>query len=264
MTPILSSRLILPQCTVMTGILLSLFLVFLPSAGCTGDQTNLGSAAAAEKKVQMNIEGARLVPVSNWREAREHVEARVAAAKVGDRPLTVKIDEYMPENFIIHEDGVNIDWPVSLSADQWHRLLSDEQFEILRQEGTEPPFENPLHDNKRKGIYYSVATGQPLFRSEDKFDSKTGWPSFTRPIHPLAVAYVWDRSLFSNRIEVVDSLSGSHIGHVFDDGPPPTGQRYCMNSAALVFVGKEEQPPPLLLPEEDAASDQKKAEDREI
>ena len=245
----------------MTGILLSLFLVFLPSAGCTRDQANLGSAAAALKKAEMNIEGTRQVPVSNWQEARERVEARVAGVKVGDRPLTLKIGEYMPENYIIHEDEENIDWPVSLSANQWRRLLTDEQFQILREEGTEPPFDNPLHDNKREGIYYSAATGQPLFRSEDKFDSKTGWPSFTRPIHPLAIAYVWDRGLFSNRIEVVDSLSGSHIGHVFDDGPPPTGQRYCMNSAALVFVAEGEKPPPLLLPEEGAASGQKGTEE---
>ena len=124
---------------------------------------------------------------------------------------------------------------------------SRQQYRVLREEGTERAFTGPLNDNKRAGTYYSAATGQPLFRSEDKYDSGTGWPSFTKPIAPDAVAYVWDGGLFYRRIEVVDSLSGSHLGHVFEDGPAPTGQRYCMTSAALIFVPDGEEPPELLV-----------------
>jgi methionine-R-sulfoxide reductase len=103
-----------------------------------------------------------------------------------------------------------------------------------------------MHASKEAGIYYSRATGQPLFSSEDKFDSRTGWPSFTKPINPDAIVYIGDTALFASRIEVVDSLSGSHLGHVFPDGPAPTGQRYCMNATSLIFVPDGEEPPPLI------------------
>jgi methionine-R-sulfoxide reductase len=122
------------------------------------------------------------------------------------------------------------------------------QYKVLRKSATERAFDNSLYDEKRPGIYYSAATGQPLFSSDDKYESGSGWPSFTKPVAPDAVAYFWDTGLFSKRIEVVDSLSGSHLGHVFDDGPQPTGQRYCMNSAALIFVPEGEEPPELLTP----------------
>ncbi len=120
------------------------------------------------------------------------------------------------------------------------KKLTRLQFEVTRRHGTEPPFRNEYWDNKREGIYVDVATGEPLFSSKDKFDSGTGWPSFTRPLEPDNVTTADDRSHGMTRVEVKSRRGGSHLGHLFDDGPAPTGQRYCMNSAALRFIPKED------------------------
>jgi peptide-methionine (R)-S-oxide reductase len=156
--------------------------------------------------------------------------------------------DYDPDQRVIYGEDEALDYPITLSEDEWRRLLDPTAYAILREKGTEPAFTHPLNTNTERGVYYSRATGQPLFSSEDKYDSRSGWPSFVKPINPDAIVYVEDNSLFSRRIEVVDSLSGSHLGHVFPDGPEPTGQRYCINGAALVFVPEGGDPPPLRTP----------------
>ena len=119
------------------------------------------------------------------------------------------------------------------------RALTPLQYDVTQHEATEPPFRNEYWDNHRPGIYVDVVSGEPLFSSLDKFESGTGWPSFTKPLETANIIRKTDRSLFVERIEVRSAGGDSHLGHLFDDGPPPTGLRYCTNSAALRFIPVE-------------------------
>jgi peptide methionine sulfoxide reductase msrA/msrB len=125
------------------------------------------------------------------------------------------------------------------SDSELRQALTKQQYQVTQHDGTEPAFHNEYWDNHRAGIYVDVVSGEPLFSSLDKFDSGTGWPSFTRPLEPANLRTRSDRSLFMVRTEVRSAHADSHLGHVFDDGPPPTGLRYCMNSGALRFIPVE-------------------------
>ncbi|MBN1499902.1 MAG: peptide-methionine (S)-S-oxide reductase MsrA [Spirochaetes bacterium] len=165
--------------------------------------------------------------------------------------LSAKIEFWY--GYEIIPGGSELNVPVKRTDKEWRKILDPAAFEILRNAGTEAAFSGKLVNEHRKGTFYSAATGQPLFRSETKFESGTGWPSFSKPVKESSVILRWDESYGMRRVEVLDSSSGSHLGHVFNDGPAGdknfpegTGLRFCMNSASLLFVADGEPLPDIV------------------
>ncbi len=141
--------------------------------------------------------------------------------------------------FSVSEGGYIMADKVMKTAKEWKKQLNPKQFQILRKKGTEASFSGDYWDNHEHGIYKCAGCGQDLFRSGDKYDSGTGWPSYSRPVAPENITSEPDFNLFMKRTEVLCSRCGGHLGHVFEDGPQPTGLRYCINSASLRFVAAE-------------------------
>lgn len=158
--------------------------------------------------------------------------------------ITAQDEEF--EGMKVYRPDEIQNFDVQRSDSEWQDVLTEEQYAILREKGTERAFTGELDHEFRPGSYYSAATGQLLFTSDTKYDSGCGWPAFYDVADSDALILVEDRSYGMNRVEVLDSKSGSHLGHVFKDGPDPTGVRYCINSGALIFVPEGEDPEPYL------------------
>ena len=152
-----------------------------------------------------------------------------AGAADGAAPASIRVYSVEKGSYVMTQTVVK-------TNEEWKKVLTPEQYHILREKGTERAFSGKYDKNHEHGIYRCAACGLDLYRSEEKFDSGTGWPSFTAPIAASNVLTRPDNSFFSQRTEVLCPRCGGHLGHVFDDGPKPTGKRYCMNSAALQFV----------------------------